>query len=370
MNNISRYFALLLSLLIIGALIYYFSSIVTYVLIAWVLSMIGQPFMRFFQRRIRIGRYHAGPVMGAILTILCYFIIFIALLWMFVPLVLQQAGNLAEVDYKAIAQAIEEPLNQLQMMAQRFGLVEGGETPAAQLENVLNGWFEPARIGNFFSSLIELAGNLIFTIFSVVFITFFFLKEQGLFVNFLTALAPDKYERQVRNAVDDASRLLSRYFGGILIQITIITIFASVFLTILGVKNALLIGFFAALINVIPYLGPLIGAAFGVFIVISSNLYLDFYSQMLPLLIKVLIVFASMQLLDNFVLQPYIFSNSVLAHPLEIFIVVLMGAQVGGIVGMVLAIPAYTVIRVIARAFLSEFHIVQKLTGRMIPKEK
>jgi len=69
-----------------------------------------------------------------------------------------------------------------------------------------------------------------------------------------------------------------------------------------------------------------------------------------------------MQLLDNFILQPNIFSKSVKAHPLEIFIVVLMGAKIGGIIGMVVAIPIYTVLRVLAKVFLSEFKVVQSIT--------
>jgi predicted PurR-regulated permease PerM len=72
-----------------------------------------------------------------------------------------------------------------------------------------------------------------------------------------------------------------------------------------------------------------------------------------------------MQLLDNLLLIPFIFSNSVLAHPLEIFLVILMGSQLYGIIGMVLAIPTYTVIRVIAKEFLNKFKLVQKLTGKM-----
>ena len=195
------------------------------------------------------------------------------------------------------------------------------------------------------------------------FITFFFLKEQRLFGDFVVAIAPNEYEDEVRHGLDNITRLLTRYFAGILIQITIITLFVSVSLGLLGVTNALLIGFFAAIINVIPYLGPIIGATFGAFITVSSNLNLDFYTQMLPLLVKVFAVFGAMQMLDNFILQPYIFSNSVLAHPLEIFIIILMGAKINGIIGMVLAIPVYTVLRVIARVFLSEFKIVQKLTG-------
>ena len=168
------------------------------------------------------------------------------------------------------------------------------------------------------------------------------------------------------HAVDESSRLLVRYFIGIATQIIVITTMVSLLLSLFGIKNALLIGFFAALINVITYVGPLIGAIFAVLLTISSNLDLNFYNEMLPLLLSVFGVFAVMQLVDNFLLQPFIFSNSVLAHPLEIFIVILMGAQINGIVGMVLAIPAYTVLRVIAKNFLSEFRIVQKLTQGMM----
>lgn len=363
MKNISRYIAIAISLLIVVAIIYYFSDIVGYVLVAWVLSMVGQPLMRFFQQKIKIGKFRAGPSLSAVLVILCYFIVFTVLIWMFVPLVVQQARNLSTIDYNGIGQTLEEPLNQLNDQLLGIGLIEAGQSPSEQLTETLKKWFSIEKFSDFFSSILGFAGNFIFTLFSVVFILYFFLKDQGLFVNFLVSVTPNKYGDEVRNSLDRITKLLRRYFGGILLQITIITIFVSVLLSILGVKNALLIGFFAALINVIPYLGPIIGASFAVFITISSNIGLDFYSEMLPLLVKVLCVFGAMQMLDNFILQPYIFSNSVLAHPLEIFIIILMGAQINGIVGMVLAIPVYTVLRVIARSFLNEFRIVQQITG-------
>jgi predicted PurR-regulated permease PerM len=157
--------------------------------------------------------------------------------------------------------------------------------------------------------------------------------------------------------------MLRRYFIGILIQVTTITILVSTALAIVGIKNALLIGFFAAIINLIPYIGPIIGATFGVILTISSNLDVDFYTVMFPMIIKVVAVFAGMQLIDNFVLQPFIYGTSAKAHPLEIFIVILVAAEIGGIPGMVIAIPVYIVIRVVSRAFLYRFKIVQKLTG-------
>ncbi len=365
MKNISRNIAIAVSILIFIAIVYFFSDIVGYVLVAWVLSMIGQPMMRFFQKKIKIGKFRAGPNMSAILTMICYFIVFTTLIYLFVPLVIQQARNLTTVDYNLVGKNLEEPLNQVNDFLIEAGIVEAGQPPAEQLTENLKKWFSLEKMREFFGSIFAFAGDFVFGLFSVVFILYFFLKDQGLFVNFLVAIVPNKYGDEVRNALDRITKLLRRYFGGILLQITIITIFISVLLGLIGVKNALLIGFFAALINVIPYLGPLIGATFALFITVSSNIGLDFYTEMLPLLVKVVVVFGAMQMLDNFILQPYIFSNSVLAHPLEIFIIILMGAQINGIVGMVLAIPVYTVLRVIARSFLNEFRIVQQITGSM-----
>lgn len=325
--------------------------------------MIGQPMMNFFQKKVFINRIKAGANLSAVLVLIIFITVATVFVWLFVPLVVEQAAQLSNVDLNAIMKALEPPMQRVHDWLSRYGVSQPIKSPTEQLQDTLFSKFDPTQIANFFSDLISILAGLVVDIFSILFITFFFLKEQGLFVNFLIAMAPNQYEDQIQHAVEDASQLLTRYFGGILIQITIITIVVTAGLSLLGIKNALLIGIFAALINVIPYVGPIIGALFGIFVTISSNLETDFYAELLPLIGKVAGVFAFMQLLDNFVLQPLIFSNSVLAHPLEIFIVILMGATIHGITGMVLAIPAYTVIRLVARIFLSEFRIVQKLTG-------
>ena len=197
---------------------------------------------------------------------------------------------------------------------------------------------------------------------SVTFIAFFFLKDEKLFGRALKSAIPNKQTTKTDTALLKIKYLLTRYFSGILVQITLISLYVSMALSFFGVQNSVLIAFFAAIINVIPYIGPIIGAIFAVLVTISSNLDVDFYSVTLPMLFKVVCVFASMQVLDGFVLQPYIFSNSVKAHPLEIFLVVIVGAKLGGITGMVIAIPIYTILRVVAAVFLQEFKLVQKLT--------
>ncbi len=363
--KMSRVVAIVLPILVVCFLVYFFSEVVAYVLIAWVISMIGMPVMDFLLNRLNFRKHKLGHSLAAILTLVAFVSVFILISWVFVPLIVQQARNLAGVDYHSIGVALQDPLNRLNQWLYEFGLVNEIPPPGEQLNDLLSNWFQPGQISNVFSAIVGLAGNIFIAIFSILFIAFFFLKEENIFINFLKAIVPTPYEEQTVRAIEEMSSLLTRYFGGIVLQISIITIYVSIALGIFGVKNALLIGFFAAIINVIPYLGPLIGATFGVFITISSNLDLDFYSQMLPMLLTVVAVFASMQLLDNFILQPFIFSNSVKAHPLEIFIVILLGANVGGILGMVLAIPGYTVLRVIAKVFLSEFKIVRKITGSL-----
>jgi predicted PurR-regulated permease PerM len=369
MKKYSRYLVIAFSFLLAAFLIYVFRAIVSYILIAWVVSMIGQPIVVFLKSKVKMGKFRMGPNLSAGLTLLFFFIMFIAFLLLFVPLVVEQAANLADVDYAAIADALNQPFIELQARLERYG-VGTEESLEDLLQKSLTGYFNPGGIANIFADALSVAGNFLIGVFSVLFISFFFLKEEGLFVRVVTSLVSKNFRPRVTHALEDISSLLSRYFAGILLQITLITIIVTVSLNLLGVNNALLIGIFAALINVIPYLGPIIGAAFGLMITVSSNLDLSFYNEMLPMLLKVMAVFATMQLLDNFIFQPFIFSTSVRAHPLEIFLVIMIGAQIQGITGMVLAIPTYTVIRVVAREFLNKFEIVQRITSRMTREVK
>lgn len=240
------------------------------------------------------------------------------------------------------------------------------DSPLEKTKKRLFSFINPsALIGSAASYIINFFGNFLILVTSVSFIAFFFLQDEKLFGRSIKGILPDTYAVRTDSALSEIRRLLTRYFGGILLQIFMIAIFVSTCLWFLGIENGILIGFFAAFANIIPYIGPFIGGIFALLVTISSSLHLDFYTEMLPLLGKVALIFVVMQGLDNFLLQPIIFSNSVLAHPLEIFIVVITGAKLGGIFGMIVALPIYTVFRVIAATFLNEFKIVQQLTQHL-----
>ena len=180
-------------------------------------------------------------------------------------------------------------------------------------------------------------------------------------------MVPDKHVDAFRHAMFSTRKLLVRYFVGILFQIIGIFTIVTLGLTICGVgfSHSILVGLIAGSLNVIPYLGPVMGAAIGIILGVATHLQLDFATELLPLMGKMVIVFAIAQLTDNFVFQPFIFSNSVNAHPLEIFLVILIAGSLTGIPGMILAIPGYTVLRVFAKEFFNKFKVVKKLTSKI-----
>ncbi|MBK7634734.1 MAG: AI-2E family transporter [Saprospiraceae bacterium] len=419
----TRYLIASISLLIVGAVLYYFSEIVTYILIAWIISMIGAPIVVFLRK-------YLGKNIAALITLGLFLIGCMVLIWTFIPPLVNQVENLSKVDYNRVVTALEEPIKdwekwlikkklmiesdttlstqkinqsaeeigtpiyeikvdsvlnseneadsksisiniylpenqKAQPLQDTLGSEKSGEDFFTILKSNINNYINPEKIRMMLGDSLTAFGDIMIGLFSIFFIGFFFLREQGLFDKILTSMVPSRYEQQTKQAVDETSRLLIRYFIGILIQVTIITLIVSLSLMLMGVKNALLIGFFAGIMNVIPYIGPLVATALGVMITLSSHMELSFYDEMIPLIVKVLLVFMVTRLIDDIILQPNIFSKSVKAHPLEIFIIVLVGAKVGGILGMVLAIPFYTAFRVIGKVFLSEFRVIQQLTKNM-----
>jgi predicted PurR-regulated permease PerM len=363
-NSLSRYFIIALVTLILGTIIYRFSEIISYVIIAWVISLMGSPMMGFF-KKIRIGKFGLPNSVAAGLTLGSFLLLIISILALFIPVFFTQAMNLSEVDYKSIAVALDEPFQNILQWLKSHGIPVELINLEELVSSLTKGWFEPTLITEILSTFFSTASSFVVAIASILFIAFFFIQEQVMFLRFILTFIPDNYVEQTQNAIKESIRLLSRYFNGLLIQMLLITIYMMIMLTLFGIKNALIIAFFAALMNLIPYLGPIFGAAFAALITLSSNLDLSFYTEVWPQLVTVVLIFVSMQMLDNYIFQPFIFSKSVLAHPLEIFVIILIGANLAGITGMVLAIPIYTIFRSFAKIFFEKFKIVQLMTKNM-----
>ncbi len=339
----------------------FFSNVIFYVLLATLISVIGRPVMRFFERA-RIRQLHVPAGIAAIFTILLFYGIIALFAYTFLPLIINQINILTHIDYGEVAKSLEEPIMKVDHLLQHYNLAEQDKTTIDYVTESLAKYFNVSKLTNWANSIFSTLGDILTALFAVSFISFFFLTDRSLLYNFSLNLVPDKFLDQYDNTVNSIKYMLSRYVFGIIIQVTIVTVLLWIGLSIIGIENALLIAFFGGVVNIIPYVGPPIGAAFGMFVAITFNLDMGFYEGLLYLILKIGIVFAIIQVIDNILLQPYIFSNSVNAHPLEIFLVILIAGTLAGIPGMIFAIPSYVILRVIGKEFLSEFKLVQALT--------
>jgi predicted PurR-regulated permease PerM len=367
MNKLARYIIISVSIAIIVFLLWYFSNIVTFVLISAVLSLIGKPLVDLVCK-ISIRGWSPPRAIGATVALLVIWLVFILFCRVLIPLVVSQLNELSTVNVPRMVNNFNEPLQRIDAFIHEY-LPASAQDFSLKVFVIdkLSGLVNVSILTNLFSSTANFITSFAIALFSITFITFFFLKDKGLFFEGVTILFPEKLEKRIRHALTSINNLLRRYFVGIVLQSFAIMTLDTIGLLIVGLpfNTALVIGLFRGVLNVIPYVGPLIGTVLGLTIGIATNLNLDFATQLMPMLIFMLIVFVTVQLIDNFVFQPLIFSSSVHAHPLEIFIVLLIAGSLGGVLGMLLAIPGYTVVRVFAKEFFNNFRVVRKLTEKI-----
>jgi predicted PurR-regulated permease PerM len=336
--------------------------ILIFVAIAGVLSLVVRPVTDWLNDR-RVGRWQMPRVLAALLSLLLIYAVLLGIPAAFSPLVVQQAEALSQIKPTEVIEALQEPLARAEETLARYGI------PAQSLQEELQHWLgrvaELISLSSLFSGTVGAVSNLAVGFFAVTFTTFFMLRERRLFSRAVLAATPEPHMARMRKVLKSSRRMLRRYILGLLLQAAVFATVSSIGLTIVGVKYALLIGVFGALMNIIPYLGPILAGAFAISMAITGNIGEPFDTVLLPLSAKVFLVYWISQILDNNVFQPTIFANVVSAHPLEIFLVVMAAGFLAGIPGMIVAIPSYTILRILAREFLSEYKVVQALTGSM-----
>lgn len=367
MKTTFRTFLIFLGIILLLACAWFFRNIVVYVLVSGVLSIMGRPLVDLFCR-IHFKKWGFPRALAALLTLMIIWGVIILFFVIFIPLVTHQINYFSTIDSEKIVQLIQEPLNKIENFVKSFNSNVGSQISmqeylSAKVSAVLN----IDMIQNFLGSLVDMLGNVIIAIFSITFITFFFLKDQHLFFESILMWVPDKYTENFTRALNSIKNLLTRYFIGILIQSTCIMILIDIGMTIIGIdfQQALVMGLILGILNVIPYVGPWIGLFIAITMGVASHIHMDFRTVVVPLVYYMIIVEAITHTIDNILFQPVIFSNSVKAHPLEIFIVVLAAGFAAGIPGMILGIPSYTVLRVFAREFFYNFKAVQRITSSL-----
>ena len=343
------------------AALWYFREVVVYILISAVLAIMGRPLVGLLCK-VRVKRLYVPRWLAAVITLILLWVIIGGLLILIAPLVSQKIAELSSLDLSMVMKNVEAPLASFQnYLSSMFGMPESNVSISEQVVEYLRQFLHANETSTIVTSLVSTSISAIIALFSISFITFFFLKEDGLFSTMVSAIFPEKYSDNVHRAIDKISLLLSRYFTGILTESLIISGAITVVLFLFGMnlKDACFIAVIMGLFNVVPYAGPAVGGLVSVFVGIVSPIEGCTIEYTIGVIVGTLCV---VKLIDDFVLQPFIYSSKVKAYPLEIFIVILMAGSVGGVIGLLVAVPSYTVIRVFAKEFFSEVALVRKLT--------
>lgn len=352
-NGILRAIAILAGVFLLLYFLYKIQSVIVYIAIAAVISLIGRPIVLFLRRKLKFNN-----TIAVITTMVLFVGLLLGLVRLFIPLIVEQGHNLSLLNIDQLQTNIESLYKQVQNYFNLNNIHVGENMKPVNLLSKI----DYSVIPNFLNSIVSGLGSFSIGLFSVLFISFFFLKDSKLFEDAIMTLVPDDKELRSKQSSAKIKDLLSRYFVGLIFQILILFVIYTIVLLIFGINNAIVIAFLCALLNLIPYVGPLVSAALMITLAMTSNLGESFSEVILPKTIYVMIGFVIAQLVDNFFSQPIIFSKSVKSHPLEIFLVIIIAGILFGVIGMIVAVPSYTAIKVILKEFLSDSKIVKKLT--------
>ena len=308
---------------------------------------------------------HQSQVEACLAAAQYHYLLKVGIFALFVPIVFQKINEFSALDIPHIINSFHEPLMSFEhFIKHTFALDDDSFSIITAISDQIKPLFDVNVINKLLSSIVNTVSDAVIAAFSISFITFFFLKESSLFYDMVIIMFPKKYEENISRALNSTTNLLTRYFTGIVIESALMTLIVSLGLLLWGLPghDVLVIGLMVGILNVIPYVGPTIGIALGIFIGVTGG-YPDMSGSITAIKIAGTILFA--QGIDNFVLQPVLYSNRAKAHPLEIFLVILIAGSLAGVLGMLLAIPAYNVIRVFAKEFFNNFRVVQKLTEKI-----
>lgn len=305
----------------------FFPDLVLALIISALAAFILSPFVSAFENRLGMRRVPA--IITTFLTVggaVAY------LLSLLLPLAFDRLIS------------IQEQIRQFPFESKLLELTKSLETTLP----FIDGTSLAQSIEKFIERAADVAGNTIqqalgtlVTLTIVPFVTYFILADgPGSFTSLIERI-PNRYFEMTLNVVEKIRRQLVRYLKGWLLDSMIVGLLSMLGLTILGVQYSIIIGLLAGIANLVPYLGPVVGACLAILVSLTQ---VGNFGMVLPIILMTLVI----RMIDDFVVQPLCFSRSINMHPLTVILLLLLGHEILGIGGMLLAIPLATIVKVSA----------------------
>jgi len=359
MKNNKSLIAVIIFLAIIIFLGWFFSDILIYMFAAFVLSFLGTPLVKLLTH-IKIGKFQFPVSLAAAITLIAIILVIFLAFYFLIPVISKEITSLMAIDPTVITSGMQDWFNKFDQPLRKFGIIGRHEHFSAIISNEWQGIIQKVDMSNIVSNTLSATGTILVALFSILFMTFFSLKDHSIFFKMIKGWIPLKYRDNFDHILEATRKQVSSYFIGVLIEMLTVGALDMILCLMFRVPNAVLIGSIGGLLNIIPYVGPLIACLASIVITVTSLIPLTPEAHLITaMVIKVVIAFGITKLVDDFVLQPYIYGKSTQTHPLEIFIVILMAGYIGGVFGMIFAVPAYTLIRIVVKEFFGAYYFIE-----------
>ncbi|GGH74395.1 putative PurR-regulated permease PerM [Filimonas zeae] len=316
----------MLGLFLVGALVLMASDVIMPLILSFFLSLVLLPVCRF------LVKYKVPRVLAIVLSILLLVIIVAFFAWLF----FMQINKLI-VDFPTIRDNLTQHVNNLSAWIDKkghFSTQEQTKIINEQSNKLLN------YAGGVLGGVATSATSVLLFFGLIPIYIFFLMYYKNLLLNFVFLWFKQCHHEKVQDVMHETEAIIKSYIGGLIIQITYMTLLMGIALTIFGIPHAILIAIIFAFLNLIPYIGALIGNLIGVLLTISS-------SQELGPVFTVLIVIAVVQFLDNNILMPRIVGSKVKINALASIVAVFVGGKLAGISGMFLSLPILAIFKII-----------------------
>lgn len=330
LENVVKFVIGIGAVLFIALVVYNFSNLVAYLVIALLISYMLDPV---------VSRMQAAGMNRTLAITLTLTSVILLIVWgstTVIPIVANQMAGLARQlnieNLRFIAGQIET------VIISNFEFIPEGFL-RDNIGSMSESLFNTGQFADFVAIMIDLFTNIFWAFLVIPFAVFFFLKDGHKIRRDLLQLVPNKYFETALSLIDIIETRLGRYFRSVFVQCTLVGIISWITLSIAGLNNSASVGITIGVANSIPYFGPIIGYILSIVVSIIET---GDFSLVIPCILAVLVA----QVIDNIVLQPLIFSRSAGMHPVAILFIILIGAQMGGLLGMLIAIPIATVIKI------------------------
>ncbi|MBR1774473.1 MAG: AI-2E family transporter [Bacteroidales bacterium] len=360
-SNIVKWLLIILGVVVTLYALWYFRFLVFCIFIAIILSIVGQPLMNLLGK-VKIGAFRFNKSLCSAVTLIAEMSVISLVVYLLVPLIISQAQEFSAIDMNKIEQSYSAPMEKVDNFLMQYNLLPDDVSLETYISQKVMSVFNSIKLPQIAQVVLSLLGKIGMGILIIAFITFFFLKDSHIVTKFIDSITPDKYLNEVHNILKNSRTLITRYFIGVFCEILLMITLLSIGYSVAGFNNAILIACICGVMVILPYIGVIIGGGIGLIILLTGTLTANPDANILTMVITYVCIFAGVKLIDDFLLQPLIYSKSVKAQPLEIFLIILMAGEIGGIVGMILAIPVYTFLRIIAKEFFNKWKFIKTLT--------